>query len=254
MLTRNPIKRLIAEGRFAATTGLSFYSPDLVEILAQTGVDGISVDAEHGALSEGEIVDMTRVAELYGLPMTCRVPSLRSDFILRVLDGGVTNIVVPHVTDAAMAARAVQAVRFPPVGRRGLGNFTRATGNGRLKAAEYVTLANAEIMLIVQIEDRAGLDNVEAIAATDGVDAIFIGANDLALDLGYPGGADQPEVQAAIDRIITVSKAAGRAIQVVSSTGDAEGWIARGAQILALGWQSAVTGGFARDIKRIKNA
>lgn len=253
MLFKNEAKRRMLEGGVCVTTGLNFHSPDLTELLLGCGADAISLDAEHGTLNEAEIVSLTRVCDLAAIPVFCRVPSPDPAFIQRILDGGVLGVVVPHVSDAATAEAVVAAIKYPPLGTRGLGNFTRATGFGKIPAVEYIAAANRETMVTVQIEDRAGVDNVESIAATEGVDCIWIGYNDLAVSLGYPGRAGEKPVQDAIDHVIAATRAAGRLVQVVSDFAGAERWVARGASLLSVGWTSYLSGAFREAIGRARS-
>ena len=131
--------------------------------------------------------------------------------IKRYLDAGAQTLLIPMVQNAEEARAAVRAMRYPPDGVRGLGGTTRATRFGRVK--DYFRVAAEELCLLVQIETREGLANLEQIAAVDGVDGVFIGPADLSADLGFPGEMSHPTVQAAIDdafaRILACGKAPG---------------------------------------------
>jgi 4-hydroxy-2-oxoheptanedioate aldolase len=253
MLVRNSLKAKLREGRICISTGVSFYSPHLVEILAGCGADAISLDAEHGTLNEGQIEDLTRICDLAGLPVVCRVPYGRPEFILRIMDAGVSGIVVPHVNTREYADSVVSYVKYPPLGRRGLGNHTRATGYGRLKAAEYVELANSETMVTIQIEEPEGVQNIESIVRTPGLDCVFIGRNDLAAAMGFPGNAAAPAVLESVERVAAAVLAAGLTLQVVADEKEAPAWVRRGARLLSVGWASYVQSGLRQGIEKIRN-
>jgi 4-hydroxy-2-oxoheptanedioate aldolase len=236
MLTQNTLKAKLKRGELCVSTGVPFYSPHLVEILAGCGSDAISFDAEHGTLNESQIENLVRICELAGVPTLCRVPCGREEFILRIMDAGIMGIIVPHVRTREYAESIVSFVKYPPVGRRGLGNFTRATAFGKLKAVETITLANSETMVTIQIEEPEGVENVESIVNTRGLDCIFIGRNDLAVAMGYPGRADAPEVQKAVEKVVLATLNAGLALQIATDEKEAPYWIKRGARLLSIGW------------------
>jgi len=135
--------------------------------------------------------------------------------IKRYLDIGAQSLLIPYVQTASEAQAAVEAVRYPPRGVRGVAGMTRSSRYGRV--ADYAKRAESEICLLVQIETRAGLDNLEAIAKTDGVDGVFIGPADLAAGLGHLGEISHPEVQSAIEGAIKRIRACGKPAGILSS-------------------------------------
>ncbi|HEV8676202.1 MAG TPA: aldolase/citrate lyase family protein [Methylomirabilota bacterium] len=200
------IKEKLRAGRPVFTVGLRFHSPRLVEMLARTGADQVFLDAEHGPLSERECEEMVRAADLYDLPVSIRVPVNTPPVILRYLDIGTSTIVVPHVSTRDDAERAVRAVKYPPEGGRSF-----APGRGGellgLGPAEYVRRANEETVVVALFEDVAGLGAVEAICQVSGIDALAVGAYDLAASMGYPGQPWRDDVQAVVERIRQVCRA-----------------------------------------------
>src|SRR4030095_9922595 len=152
----------------------------------------------------------------------------------RLLDAGVQSLVVPFVQSADEARRAVEATRFPPDGIRGVAATTRANRYGRVK--DYVKRANAEILLVVQLESRVALENLEAIAALDGIDGLFIGPSDLAANLGHPGNNAHPEVRQAIDNAIERIRATGKFAGILAPVeADARHWLQLGCLFVAVG-------------------
>ena len=229
------IKDTLRSGRPVFTTGLTFYAPRLVEMLARSGVDQLFLDAEHGPLSERECEDMVRAADLYDLPVLVRVPTNEAHVILRYLDVGTSGIMVPRVTTRDDAARAVRAVRYPPDGQRGF-----APGRGAellgLGPVEYMTRSNEETFVLGLFEDVAGLDEVEAICGVEGLDGLFVGAFDLASTMGYPGQPWHEEVQAVVERVRATCRARGMPFGTVPrDRADLSAQIERGCQIIFLG-------------------
>jgi 2-keto-3-deoxy-L-rhamnonate aldolase RhmA len=229
------IREKLRAGRPVFSTPLAFHAPRLVEMLARSGVDQIFLDAEHGPLSERECEEMVRAADLYDLPVSIRVPVNLPHVILRYLDIGASTIVVPHVTRADDAERAVRAVKFPPAGTRSF-----APGRGAdllgLGPVDYVQRANEETVVVALFEDAAGLDEIGAICRVPGVDAISVGAYDLAASMGRPGEPWHPEVQAAIERVFAICRTHRVPYGTVPrDRADLGAQIARGCQLITIG-------------------
>jgi 4-hydroxy-2-oxoheptanedioate aldolase len=209
----NKLKRLIREGRTAIGAATPFHDPEAVEFLGLLGFDFVFLDGEHGALSTERCQELIRAAQLRDVETIVRVPANDPAVILGYLEAGAWNIQVPHVNGGDEARRAVQAVRYPPLGIRGAGSSTRAADYGlRLGAAEYFARANEQSMVIPMIEEPAAVERIDEIVAVEGLEAIFIGSGDLALTMGYPGQRGHPDVLAAIDRVHRAARAAGIAV------------------------------------------
>lgn len=200
----------LRRGEVIVNMGLTFHSPTLVEILGYTDVDDIYLDAEHGSINEAQCEDMVRAADLLDKPVIIRVPRNDPATILRYLDIGASGIIAPHVTTRRDAERAVEAVKYGPLGRRSFAGG-RANGFGmRESAAAYIERANRETLVIGLFEDVDGLDNLSEVLSVDGLDALIIGPNDLAFSMGYPAQPWHPEVQKVVDQIIAHCRAAGK--------------------------------------------
>lgn len=238
------LKDKLAAGRPVFTTPLNFYAPRLVELLAQSGADQIFLDAEHGTLSERDCEDMVRAADLYDLPVQIRVPVNEPHVILRFLDVGASGIMVPHVATAEDAARAIEAIKYPPQGRRGFA-AGRPLELFRLGPVEYLRRANLETFSVMLVEDVAALPNLAAICQTPGVDGVFVGSNDLAGSLGYPGEPFRDEVQAVVDQMRQVCRAHGMPFgSVPRNRASLRGLVERGDRLITvgtLGWGLEVT-------------
>jgi 2-keto-3-deoxy-L-rhamnonate aldolase RhmA len=230
----NQLKRALCEGRPQIGLWSSLASHITVEVVAGSGFDWLVLDTEH-APSEPTTV-YSQLQAMTGGTATPVVRPAWNDPVLfkRLLDAGVQSLVVPFVQNADEARRAVEATRFPPDGIRGVAATTRANRYGRVK--DYVTRANAEILLVVQLESRVALENLEAIAAVDGIDGLFIGPSDLAANLGHPGNNAHPEVRQAIDNAIERIRATGKFAGILAPVeADARHWLQLGCLFVAVG-------------------
>jgi 4-hydroxy-2-oxoheptanedioate aldolase len=168
-------------------TIVAIESPEVVEVLAGAGFDWLFIDAEHSPLSPQGVQRMVMAAG--DVPCVVRVPANNEAWIKHVLDAGAAGIIVPLVNNAADAAAAVAACRYPPKGIRSSGPI-RALHYG---GADYLAKADDEILLIAMIETREGIANLDAICATPGVDAVYIGPSDLSFALGLPPRMDNTD-------------------------------------------------------------
>ncbi len=191
MLRENRVKRLIAEGKLALSGYISFPEPALIEILGATGLDAAFIDMEHTALDVPAVENLIRVTELADLTSIVRVPGHDASTILKVMESGAQGIQVPHVQTGEQAHELVKAVRYAPPGERGAAGGTRATGYGVVPWAEHVKRSNEEILLLAMCEDKPGIDNLEAIASTEGIDIIVVAPTDLSESLGLRGQHDK---------------------------------------------------------------
>ena len=200
-------------GTFVKTPAIS-----TVEILGGAGLDFIVIDQEHAPLDRATI-DMLIPAALWsGLAALVRITGPTTDAILSALDSGATGVLVPHVSSAAKAAEVARASCYVP-GGRGFSNSVRAAGYGAVNMADHVAAAAKTVTVIAQIEDGEALDEVDAIAATDGIDALFIGLADLTLSLGE-AEPSAPAVADAAARIAAAARAANKPFCVVSAGRD----------------------------------
>ncbi len=206
----NRLKSALAAGEVQVGIWLAGASSVMAEIAGRAGFDWCLIDAEHGPNTLTTIRDQLVALAATGTPALVRVPVAKDWILKQVLDLGAQSILVPMVHDGASAAAVVAACRYPPAGRRGIGaGLVRASGYGA--DAGYAARADAETCVIVQIESRAAVQDIDAIAGTDGVDAVFVGPADLAADMGHPGDPAHPEVIAAIGRVAERALAAGKA-------------------------------------------
>ena len=235
MLQTNKLMHRLNAGQRVYGLINSIPVPLLVEMIGYAGYDFVILDLEHVGVNPQTLEDMIRAAECSGLTPLVRVPGVQPDTILRVLDAGAMGIVVPRVQDGEQAQQAVRASRYHPLGERGISGG-RTTGFGALDLQTYMAQANREIMVVAMIEDRAGVENIDAIAAVPGIDMILEGAIDLSQSLGVPGQAQHANVQAAIHRIATACATHGVPFCAIPRVdGQHDAWCKDGVRAFLLG-------------------
>lgn len=196
----NRAKRLLAEKKKLSAAWLQAASPITAEIMAKAGFDVLMVDMEHGP---GDIMNL--IGQMHAISRYEAVPFVRApwnDFVIikRILDAGVSGILIPYVNTAEEAERAVSACKYPLEGIRGIAPSPRAGGYG-MNQRNYLDYANEQLDVMVAVETKTAVDNIGEIVKTNGVDGIFIGPMDLATSLGHFCNPGAQEVQAAIRRV-----------------------------------------------------
>ena len=212
-------------------TGVFLQAPSTVtaEVVSSFDLDFVCVEAEHSPLGRESVHSLLGASRK---PALVRVAANATVPIVSALDDGATGVIVPRVDSAEEARAAVDAARFPPLGRRGVGPG-RASGYGRT-LPDYFARANNEVILGVQIESAAAVADVTRIAAVEGVDLLFVGPGDLAVSLGVPFG-DERVVEAALS-VLETARGAGRAAGIWAPTAaGARRWLELGFQLVAVG-------------------
>jgi 4-hydroxy-2-oxoheptanedioate aldolase len=233
-LPANPLKRALREGRPQIGLWSQLTSPTGAELLAGSGFDFLVLDTEHAPNELPTI--LAQLQAMAGGTASGVVRVAWNDPVLfkRLLDVGAQSLLVPFVQNADEARRAVAATRYPPHGIRGVAVATRASRYGRV--SDYLGRAQEELCVLVQLETRVALGNLESIAAVDGVDGLFIGPSDLAADMGHLGDSAHPEVRAAIDDAVRRISATGKVAGILAPVEeDARHWLALGCRFVAVG-------------------
>jgi 2-keto-3-deoxy-L-rhamnonate aldolase RhmA len=209
-------------------------APVVCEVLAGSGLDVLTLDAEHAPFGRAELDACLAICRASGVPALVRVPSADPAQILNALDGGACGVVVPHVDSVAAAQAAVRACHYGP-GGRGFSGATRAAGFGGRPLAAQMAIARAETCVILQIEDAAALAVIDGIVAVEGIDALFIGRVDLTVSMGCTR-TDEPAVVDAVAAICAAGRRAGVPVGMfVADPAEARQWIPRGASLFILG-------------------
>ena len=205
------------------------------DLLGGAGFDWVLVDCEHSPVETVEVLPaLQAIAANPGVSAIVRPAANDATLFKRILDMGAQTLLVPYVQTAEEAAEAVSYMRYGPHGVRGMAGMTRATRYGQVE--NYYTEADKELCLVVQVETVLGLENLEAIAQTDGVDAVFIGPSDLSASMGLPGQTGHPDVVAAIHDAIDRLKAIGVPVGLMAlDVTEARNFISRGVDFTAVG-------------------
>jgi len=255
----NRFKQALAAGQPQIGLWLGLADPYCAEILAGAGYDWLLIDGEHAPndvrsiLAQLQAIDSARHA-LPDLPTqaVARVPVGATALIKQYLDIGVQTILVPMVDSAEQAAQLVQAMRYPQAdgqgGIRGMGSALARASRWQ-RHPQYIDEANAQVCLLVQAETVAAMHKLDTIAATPGVDGVFIGPADLSASMGHPGNPGHPEVQAAIFDGITRIRAAGKAPGTIATTeAQARQWLDAGATFVAVGVDTMLLSAAASEL------
>lgn len=210
-MIKNTMKEKLLSGRPALGVSVMIPSPQVVEMIGRLRFDWVLIDCEHGTISLESLELMVMAAEASGITPIARPESNEPEAILRVMDRGAMGVQVPHVNSAGEARRAVDAVKYHPLGSRGLAVATRPACYGfGLSLAEYVEEANRATLVCVQLEEVEALRQIGEILEVPGVDVFFIGPSDLSQSMGLPGQSEAPAVQAAMSQAFATITAAGR--------------------------------------------
>jgi 4-hydroxy-2-oxoheptanedioate aldolase len=243
----NPFKRALKANRLQIGLWCSLSSHYATELVAGSGFDWILLDTEHSPNDLESVLQQLQAAAPYPTHPVVRVPWNDMVTIKRYLDIGAQSLLIPYVQNAEEAKAAVAYTRYPPAGMRGVAGATRATRFGRAK--DYAKRAHEEICVLVQVETQTALDQIEKIAAVDGVDGVFIGPADLHASLGYAGETNNPKVMPVIDDAIRRIRKGGKAPGILTGVeADAKRWIECGGLFVAVG---ADTGVLARGTEAL---
>ncbi len=209
-MNENRLKAMIGRDEAAIGTWITLSDPAVVELLGLAGYDFAIIDIEHASLDYQTVENMIRAAEMIGITPLVRVGQNHENVILRVVESGAHGVVVPHVIDRASARKAVQAAKYEPLGIRGISAMTRAARWTTLDFGEHVRTSNEQTMVIPMVEDVEGIENIDEILGTEGVDVVLIGPADLARAYGVTSEKDPPAVRDAIERTVAAAKRAGK--------------------------------------------
>ncbi|KAJ3055942.1 hypothetical protein HK097_008651 [Rhizophlyctis rosea] len=247
----NKIRRALESGRCSLGAWVMIPGTTVSRFMAGMGFDWIMVDGEHGHMDDRAINDAVNSIAPWGVSPIIRLPGGDSWLIKRALDTGAHGVMIPMVNTKEQAEAVVRGARFPPIGSRGHGG-PFCTAAWKCNNAQYVKSANDEIMVIVQIETREALKNVEQIASVPGIDMLFVGPNDLAADMGFPPSSENyhPDVVAALEKIKAAARAHDKYVGIWANDGaSAARRREQGFQMVSIGADiMAITGWYATEI------
>jgi len=245
------IKQTFRDGKVSIGSWMSMGHVSIAEILASAGYDWVVIETEHTAIDVSEVLRLIIAIEGRGAIPLVRLAWNDPIQAKAVMDSGAAGVLVPMVNSRADAERAVQSIKYPPMGFRGVG-LARAQGYG-VSFDEYVRAANDHSLLIVQIEHIDGVQNIDDILCVPGIDGTFIGPYDLSLSMGLAGQLHHPDVEAAKQRVLEAVKAHGlvAGIHLVhpdTAVDDLKQCLALGYQFIALGTDILFLGDSCRAV------
>ncbi|AWH90006.1 2-dehydro-3-deoxyglucarate aldolase [Limnobaculum parvum] len=230
----NQFRQDLLSGKPLIGCWASLANPITTEVLGYAGFDWLLLDGEHAPNDINTFIPQLMALKDSDSAAIVRPQSNDPVTIKRLLDIGFYNLLIPFVESEAEALQAVASTRYPPQGIRGVSVSHRSNGYGTV--ADYFSKINDNISVMVQIESQQGVDNLDAIAAVDGVDCIFVGPSDLSAALGYLGQAGHPDVQQTIRHIFDRAKAHGKACGILAPVeADARRYLEWGATFVAVG-------------------
>ncbi|MBI4578835.1 MAG: 2,4-dihydroxyhept-2-ene-1,7-dioic acid aldolase [Planctomycetes bacterium] len=200
----NKLRSALLNGQVSLGAWMQIGHCAVAEIFARSGFDWVCVDLEHGAIDLETMTDIFRTLDGFDCVPVARLPLNDPVWIHRTLDAGARGLIIPMVKTAAEADAAIREAKYPPRGTRGYG-YSRANMHG-IDFADYIAAANDEIAMVMQIEHKDAIANLEAILDVPGVDGLFIGPLDLSGSMGITGQLDHPQMVAALDRYRSVCR------------------------------------------------
>lgn len=243
----NRLKQRLAAGETLFGCWLSLADANTAEIMGTAGFDWLCIDGEHAPNDIRSIRDQLAVLQSCASEVMVRPPAGEAWIIKQVLDVGAQTLLVPMVESAAQARALVRACTYPPRGIRGVGaSSARASRFGAVP--DYVTTANGEICLLVQVESRAGHAALDDILGVEGVDGVFVGPADLAADMGHAGNSSAPPVQDAIRDILGRVAAAGKPAGIMCLDDRTPAYLDWGARFVAVGIDALLLAKSARAL------
>ncbi|HET6263116.1 MAG TPA: aldolase/citrate lyase family protein [Chloroflexia bacterium] len=210
------------------------YDSFIVEMLGHLGFDFYMLDCEHGPGGPQQAEQVIRACETVGITPLARIRSADPKLILQFLDLGLMGVMMPSVTDADDVKRLVEAVKYPPLGRRGIAPV-RANDYllGSMPQEEYLRFANEQTLVLPQIETMEAVKNLDSLVRVEGVDGFIVGPRELSLSMGFQDGPAHPEVRQMVDSLFGAVRGAGLIVGTTAATGeDARSLVERGATII----------------------
>lgn len=207
--------------------------PAFVEVAGWSGMDFVILDMEHGPINVQSLQNNIRAAQVANVLPVVRVTGVTEEAIGRVLDIGAAAIEIPQITNAEQARKAINIAKFHPQGERGVCRFVRAAKYSITDREDYFKSAN-DTIVIVQIEGKEGMNNIEEILSVEGIDILFLGPYDISQSLGLTGQTTHPKVIQAMKRIVKIAKEKGVVIGTFTDTSETmKMWIDTGVQYIS---------------------
>lgn len=236
IVTPNQTKLALQRGETVLGTMLTeVRSPVIAQVLKNSGFDFVIIDNEHGPFNQETIADISRMCQLLGVTPIVRVPDLLYPHLCVSLDSAAQAIMLPRITNPDQVRTAVDMMKYPPMGSRGNAMMRSHSKFLVGDIPQFIEDMNDATMLVAQIEDKGALETVDEIASIDGVDALFIGPNDLAISLGIPGQFTSPILMDAHQKVIEAGKKHNVAVAIQVPNAEAGiRWKKEGIQMISV--------------------
>ena len=251
------VKQRLRNGELVLGTIISeVRNPNIAYMLAQCGFEFFIIDNEHGTYDSETVSNMIAAARGAGIAAIVRIPEIRRETILKPLDSGAAGLLVPQVNTVEQAEEVIHHSKYPPAGNRGVALRRAANMYARVNAAEYLQKANEDTFIAVQAESEQAIKNIDAIAAVDGVDCVFVGPFDLSVSLGIPGQVNHPREVEAIDKVLAACRNHRRASGILLFEPDPLiEWIRKGVRFATYSSDiSLLVDAAAKTVTAIKNS
>ena len=245
-MKQNVVKQKLQAGELAYGGWITLPSPAVAEVMALSGLDFLVIDTEHGAINIESVQAILQAISATDVVPIVRLAGSQRMFANKILDTGPLGIIVPMVSSREDAEATVSAALYPPEGTRGIG-LGRAQGYELDRREGYLKAANDQMLVVVQVEHRDGVESIEEIVAVPGVDLVFLGPADLAGSMGYRTQPGHPDVGKAIDRVAQAARRARIPVGIpVSGPEDLSRRVKQGFQFFHIGVDTVYLGGACR--------
>ncbi len=220
-MTENKTKTKLLNGQPVLGVLSNSSDPTIAELCGFAGLDFYMIDGEHSPVTTAQVQDIVRACEVSGITPLARIRSNDPKLILQYLDAGVMGVMMPGIKTAHDVENLVRAVKYPPLGERGLGPVRAARYlQADMSQGEYVRMANEQTLVLPQIEDKEAVANIDALLDVAGIDGFVIGPRDLAMSMGYYDGPGHDEVKRTIAGVVEKMKAARLVVGTTAANGD----------------------------------
>ncbi len=220
MMRENPVKKKLQAGEVAIGAFQPFFSPEAAEIVGLLGYDFLIFDAEHGPMNESEVLQLIRAAEITNITPIVRIAVNARQNILRYLDAGAMGVQLPMIQTKEDAQAVVDAVKYPPVGLRGLAGVRSAGWGIPQSLGDYVKMANEQTMIITHVENLAAAKELPRMLEIPEIDVIFIGPTDLSSSMGLHGQVNNPEVVKLVGELAKQIRDGGKSAGTIAGDPD----------------------------------
>ena len=245
---KSRIKRTIDQGKVATTLKCNTVDTKIAEIFALAQPDGIWLDMEHGSSDFNQAENQSNAAKIYDVDTLLRVNRGSYSNYIRGFEVDCTGLIIPQIKSLSDAKEIEEFTKFPPIGKRGVDGGNNDGKYTKLNMLDYIKQANQERLVIYQIETSEVINDVEAIAAMDGVDALFFGPGDYSLSLGFPGQMDHPDVVSARKKVAEVARKNNKIAATQGSPKIAKQLIDMGYNLLNIGADVIALADYAENL------